>query len=50
MGVCTDHVFDIPLRVKPRGISVVLRPVAPVGIDRVALHVKPVGVRPRRYP
>src|SRR5713101_5503884 len=50
MGVCADHVFDVAPGVEARSKSIVLRAITPIGGHGVALHKKPVGVRPRRYP
>ena len=45
-----NHVFDISLGSDWRRESVVVIAVLPSGGECVALHVKSVGVRLRRYP
>jgi hypothetical protein len=50
LGVVANHVFDITLGGERRRVSVVIRAYLPSGGQSVALHVKPVGVRLRRYP
>ena len=45
-----NHVFDVTLGNEWWRVSVVIIAVLPSGGENVALHVKPVGVRLRRYP
>ena len=50
LGVVANHVSDITFGGERRRVSIVIRAFLPSGGQSVALHVKPVGVRLRRYP